>query len=381
MDIFLFLCSCWKRCKSLNNNYLIGELCKIQKEYRQLLEELYDEKDKDEFVYVIDEISLFWYSKRNVIELIMGNISDNFDTYLFTGATYLDIGEGEHYPFVSLGKVHIVDDPLATYAEAIKMNLNDSFYKMMKKQIILAFDDDLRILEKCFGKVILLPVTLINRMEDDLIKEGSEKVLMSMFKEELTVKELFAVKSLSKLTSMLKEGIHKQVAFLEGEDREENIMIRFENYLNETNNPFGDMPKSHKFLYSILGFITQSLQILLCATQYKMVPYIRYGVTFNYLTIIGANFLDIPFMKEVIFKMAFTHLFYKKFDWELIKLIDFKGYCDVVGQIDVIGQFEKQIEKEYEFNSKNFKHMNCILEDVLVKIRMGINKYLLDNQV
>ena len=68
----------------MNNNYLIGELCKIQKEYRQLLEELYDEKDKDEFVYVIDEISLFWYSKRNVIELIMGNISDNFDTYLFT---------------------------------------------------------------------------------------------------------------------------------------------------------------------------------------------------------------------------------------------------------------------------------------------------------
>src|SRR5699024_10745126 len=118
------------------------------------------------------------------------------------------------------------------------------------------------------------------------------------------VKELFAVKSLSKLISMLREGIHKQVAFLEGEDREENIMIRFENYLNETNNPFGDMPKSHKFLYSILGFITQSLQILLCATQYKMVPYIRYGVTFNYLTIIGANFLDIPFMKEVIFKMA-----------------------------------------------------------------------------
>ena len=131
----------------MNNNYLIGELCKIQKEYRQLLEELYDEKDKDEFVYVIDEISLFWYSKRNVIELIMGNISDNFDTYLFTGATYLDIGEGEHYPFVSLGKVHIVDDPLAKYAEAIKMNLNDSFYKMMKKQIILAFDD---ALEKLF---------------------------------------------------------------------------------------------------------------------------------------------------------------------------------------------------------------------------------------
>ena len=35
------------------------ELLGIQEEYKQLLEALSDEKDKDEFVYVIDEISLF----------------------------------------------------------------------------------------------------------------------------------------------------------------------------------------------------------------------------------------------------------------------------------------------------------------------------------
>lgn len=355
------------------------ELCEIQEEYRQLLEELYDEKDKDEFLYVIDEISLFWYSKRNIVKLIMENISEDFDAYLFTGATYLDIEGGEHYPFVSLGKVHIVDDPLAKYAEVIKVNLNDSFYMMMKKQIILSFDDNLRILKGCFGKVFLLPVTVINKTDNELVKEGSEKVLVSMFKEGVSVKEIFEVKSLSELSSMLKNGIQGHIVFLEGEDREENIMNRFATYLNEMNNPFGDMQESHKFLYSILGFISQSLQILLCATQYKMVPYIRYGVTFNYLTIIGENFLDIPFMKEVIFKMAFTHLFYKKFEWELINLIEFNKYCEVVEKIDIIGQLENQMENEYEFNGINFKNMKRILEDVLVKIRTDINKFLLES--
>ena len=356
------------------------ELFEIQEEYKQLLEELYDEKDKDEFVYVIDEISLFWYSKRNVVEIIMENISEDFDAYLFTGATYLDIEGGEHYSFVSLGKVHIVDDPLAKYAEAIKLNLNDSFYRMMKKQIILAFEDNLRILEECFGKVFLLPVTLINRMEDGLVKEVSEKVLVSMFKEELSIKEILAIKSLSELISMLKESIQEQIVFLEGEDRKEDIIIRFETYLKEMNNPFEDMRDSHKFLYSILGFISQSLQILLCAVQYKMVPYIRYGVTFNYLTIIGGNFIDVPRMQETMFKTAFTHLFYKKFDWDMTKLIEFSGYCDVVEQIDIIGHLEKQMGKKYEFNCTNFKNLNCIIEDTLVEIRTNINKILLENQ-
>ncbi len=330
----------------MNNNYLMQELLQIQEEYRQLFDELYDEKDKDEFVYVIDEISLFWYSKRNVVELIMENISDDFDAYLFTGATYLDIEEKEHYSFVSLGKVHVVDDPLAKYAEAIKVNLNDSFYRMMKKQIILAFEDNMRILEECFGKVFLLPVTLINRIEDGLVKEGSEKALVSMFKDELSIKEILVIKSLSELVSMLKENIQEQIVFLEGEDRKEDIIIRFETYLNEMDNPFEDMRECHKFLYTILGFISQSLQILLCAVQYKMVPYIRYGVTFNYLMIIGGNFLDVPHMQEMMFKIAFTHFFYKKFDWELTNLIEFNGYCDVVEQMDIIGQLEKQMKKK-----------------------------------
>lgn len=63
----------------------------------------------------------------------------------------------------------------------------------------------------------------------------------------------------------------------------------------------------------------------------------------------------------------------------MTKLIEFNGYCDVVEQIDIIGQLEKQMENEYEFNSTNFKNMSYILEDTLVKIRTNINKFLLEN--
>lgn len=63
----------------------------------------------------------------------------------------------------------------------------------------------------------------------------------------------------------------------------------------------------------------------------------------------------------------------------MTKLIEFNGYCDVVEQIDIIGQLEKQMENEYEFNSTNFKKMSYILEDTLVKIRTNINKFLLEN--
>lgn len=38
------------------------------------------------------------------------------------------------------------------------------------------------------------------------------------------------------------------------------------------------------------------------------------------------------------------------------------------------------MEKKYEFNSTNFKNLNCILEDTLVEIRTNINKFLFENQ-
>ena len=67
------------------------------------------------------------------------------------------------------------------------------------------------------------------------------------------------------------------------------------------------------------------------------------------------------------------HSFYKKFNWELTKLIEFNKFCDVVEQIDIIGRLEKQMENKYELNSINLKNMNCILDTVLVKIRTDIN--------
>lgn len=64
----------------------------------------------------------------------------------------------------------------------------------------------------------------------------------------------------------------------------------------------------------------------------------------------------------------------------MTKLIEFNEYCNVAEQIDIIGRLEKQMEKKYEFNSTNFKNLNCILEDTLVEIRTNINKFLLENQ-
>lgn len=345
------------------------ELLGIQEEYKQLLEELYNEKDKDEFIYIIDEINLFWYSKQNIVELIMERISENFDTYLFTGATYLDVEEGEHYPFVSLGKVHIVDDPLAKYAEAINLNLNSSFYKMMKEQIILAFDDDLRILQECFGNIFLIPVTLLNKLEDGFVKHASEKALLSIFKEDLSIKDILAVESFPELILMMQDGIQEYIVFLEGEDREEDILVRFETYLHEINDPFGNISITHKFIYSILSFISQSFHILLCAVQYKIIPYIRYDITFNYLSIIGKNFLDVTYVQEIMFKMTFTYFFYKKFNWELIKSIDYERYYDTVTQIDIMAQVEKQMKNEYKLDTTSIKDINCMIDDFLEKIK------------
>lgn len=357
------------RCKNLNNNYMMKELIHIQEEYKEILEKLYNDKDNEDFFYVMDEIGLFWYSNRNVVELILENISDNFESYLFTGATYLDIEAGEHYPFVALGKIHIVDDPLAKYAEVVKMNFNNDFYKVMKRQILLAFQDDLLVLRKCLGKIFLLPVTGMSKLEDGLIKNASEKVILSMFKNDLSMKEVLSMQTIRGIVDSMREGVKGNIIFFDDEDRTQDISERFNNYLEEMKNSFGDIPDSIKFIYSIMGFVSQSLQILLSAAQYKMIPYIRYGVTFNYLSLIGENFLNIPFMKEVLYKTSFTYLFYKNFDFEINKAWSFDKYCKIVDNLDIISELEQKVDGDYKRTKESYKIMNKIINNKLNNIK------------
>lgn len=350
----------------MKNSFLMEKLLDLQYEYKDLLEGLLPELYKDEFRFIVEEINLFWYSKRKLVELILNNISENFDTFLFTGATYLDVKNREHYPFVSLGKNHVVDDPLAKFAEVILLNEDEQFFFMIRKQMILAFEDDLNVLSECFGKIYLLPVTLLQKLQDGLISKSTTQIFQSMFKEEENLEQIFKrFRTLPDLIGALREGIKENLIFLEDEDMTQDISIRFAHYLKEMEQPFGCIPEVQKFVYTIMGFLSQSLQILMSAAQYRMIPYVRYKVTYRYLFVLSHNFLDIPDMKLLIYKASFAYLFYKNYDLEKASKQLFSSYCEKIDKIDIIKMLEEKTQENYDFTLDTFSDLNKFVDEIL----------------
>ena len=78
-------------------------------------------------IEIADELYLFWYQYKNVIELYLKSLSCNNNTYLFTGAGYLDVKNNEHFPFITMGQQHLIDDTLVRYLQKITDKSNTFF--------------------------------------------------------------------------------------------------------------------------------------------------------------------------------------------------------------------------------------------------------------
>ena len=110
---------------------LHSEISKIQQEYLQLLQESVKNISEVNPIGIIDNILVFWHSHRRTILLFLNSLEQEDKTYLFTGASYLKVKDNNHYPLISLGKIHIIDDPLCKLAKAfpaLAINKAHNFY-------------------------------------------------------------------------------------------------------------------------------------------------------------------------------------------------------------------------------------------------------------
>lgn len=80
-------------------NLLDAEIESLQFEYLTILKNALNNFYDENIEACLDEILVFWSKKKTRVIPIIQSYIKSEDTYLFTGASYLDIDDNEHYPF------------------------------------------------------------------------------------------------------------------------------------------------------------------------------------------------------------------------------------------------------------------------------------------
>ena len=358
----------------MDKNFLNKTIVNIQDEYLNLLIKIKDQINTENFMCIVDEINIFWTLYTKIINLYLSTISIQDNAYVFTGATYLDLDDFEHYPFVTMGNIHIIDDPLCKYSGVYYKCKNVSFERTLKTQIIQTVNDNIKILKEYSNIFLILPLHLLKYENMKLITKQANNIFLSMFSEKIVDIDTYLNKfnTIEEVVLGLKPNIETQIIFEEYEDTKINLEKRFKDYTNKDDLHFlSGNSYSEKFYCIVVGFIIQSLNIIFNCTNFNLIPYLRYKVTFNYVMIIGQSFSNIPEIKNMLFKSQIAYIFYKIFDKYKFKEIPFNDFYKKINEYN----FTEKIESE--LIEKNITMENAHIQEVIDILNHHIEKCLI----
>lgn len=357
------------------NSYLKERTLALQQDYCYILKEAVNKFSTKDFPMIVDEINLFWFANRDLVRLILNNISSDYDCYTFTGATFLDVDDLEHYPFVTFGRVHVVDDPLYKYSSIVSGIHNQDFAEKIREQMLLSIKDNIKIIENYSDIIYIFPVTLMSDNISELSKKAAEQAFFSMFKDNSITLEKYAneFKSIEDIKKALKDNVSETLVFSE-DDSGEELCSRFRNHIAQILPFNNEINEAMLFLYTVNGFFLQAFEILLRCTEYHMIPYLRYEVTFRYIILLGANFANNADMQLILFKSICTHLLYRVFDKNRIRNTDFKCFVNKVVKDNFDRNlFETLYKSGVKLSNPSFQKIMDVMNDELNKILTDMN--------
>lgn len=347
---------------------LKAELKELQTGYRDVLLKAKDNIFRTDSVAVIDEINVFWQQNKKLVEFSLRNFVPPYDAYVFTAATILDVEDFEHYPFVSLGKFHIWDDPIYKYANIVGKTSNLYFNEKMKEQVIDTILDNLKILDMAEEIIYILPLRYLSSDISQLAFKAGMQAFLSLFDKEYSFEEYKKTFcSIEDVKNSLREGIEQSIIFTEDEDTSVALETRFARYKDTTTLPLSkDACDAEIFWFAIFSYLSQAFDIILMCTEYQLNPYIRFDIAFKYMIILSANFKDQREIQNMIFKGAAAHILHRKFNKEKVKSLDFKRYYYIIQESNFDTHLFSQLEQQgVTINNPNLNLISNTIDDLL----------------
>lgn len=327
----------------MKSNLLLNKIHLIQAEYKELLTALLPKLKSSHAPEALDEINLFWLRHIEEVQLYLRAWFPGENSYVFTAATYMNYDDKEHLPFLLMGDKHVLDDPLSRYAEIRSKMPEGKDAEFLYKQIGVTAEDNLKLLENVHEEILILPLRLLNQSNarNSLYQVG-EQAFVSLFNGINSLSDYFSkCDSIDDIIQYAREDIGSLVMFSEDDDASLPFKERFKaalagrQYMVDANKT-----DSYNFFMLVFGCIQQAIDVIVSCVEYGCIPYIRYLVSFHYISLLSENMLDIEYINTLRFKMSVAFAVHQLCDKDRLATV-----CLV--------EFMKK-NQEYNFNSKLF---------------------------
>ena len=107
------------------SDILIDQIELLQKQYLKVLKSAQGKINEDTFCAIVTEILSFWTKRKQMVIHIIEYYVKSMDTFIFSAATMIDVDDYGHYPFLAVGKKHVLDDPLCRYFQVSSGKVDD----------------------------------------------------------------------------------------------------------------------------------------------------------------------------------------------------------------------------------------------------------------
>lgn len=330
-----------------------------QKDYLELLLQ-YKEYINDENVSVkqvcalLDEVKCFWLERLKVVEFELDELTQSKICFVLSGAVFLNVSDLEHYYFKSLGDFHLLPDPflkMDLFFRIPEKNLNREFTVSYFRR---AFFDTLEILTTYKGYFYILPIHEMSvenaEKHHELLNDFFWRVISSVFRSDYKSEEEFCrkYKNFEAIESDLDDFVRKHLIFNGFEDARLSLREKLDEFSSEQKNIsplIVEQPEPRRFLFSVFSYISQVADILYICSVLRINPYIRFDVTFNYLTLIMYTFVDEKNLKETIEKSLISYIFHRTIDEANFENLDFSEYCRLLRNKPLLNSIAEKARK------------------------------------
>lgn len=324
----------------------------IQKEYLDLLSKsvgsLTEESTHIELTYFFEEVSLFWRRKYEIVDFFLRKIDTNDKTSFLAGAMYIDLTNDGHYEFAPCGKYRLFTDPVSKMRAFFSTESSVVKQKSARDYLFKVVKDCINVLSNYSDYFIVLPLNDVFSEEQEdrmaFLTGSSYSFVSSLFVSPCATEEVFLNRyhSFQEIEQDIRPDLLDKLILNDTSDVSISLQERIEKNLDNIlsiDTLRQSMGDAEIFLMSIGQYFMQVLDIILIAYSYKLIPFIRSDVVFNYLLLTYPVFSDDKVVVAILEQTTVAYIFQKMYgnhDFSSIAFSDFYSHVSENRIIDSV---------------------------------------------